>query len=81
MPSEESHGIYIVRRRHNDYTKAAESLANMLFSFVQLTRRERISQRNMVESSSENFDWKYLVKYYRDAYQLIIEDDSVTEEI
>lgn len=80
LPSEESHGIYIVRRRHNDYTKAAESLANMLFTFVQLTRRERISQRNMVESSSENFDWKYLVKYYKDAYQLIIESDSVTEE-
>ncbi|MCO4293743.1 glycosyltransferase [Solitalea sp. MAHUQ-68] len=78
LPNEESHGIYIVRRRHNDYNKAAESLANMLFSFVQLNRRERISQRNMVESSSENFDWKYLVKYYRDAYLLLMQEEEIS---
>ncbi|UKJ09082.1 glycosyltransferase [Solitalea lacus] len=76
LPNEESHGIYIVRRRHNDYSKSAESLANMLFSFVQLTRRERISQRNMVESSSEHFDWKYLSRYYKDAYDLLIKEEE-----
>jgi len=76
LPSEESHGIYIVRRRYNDYNKSAESLANMLFSFVQLNRRERITQRNMVENASDHFDWSYLVKYYRDAYIMALGEEE-----
>jgi glycogen synthase len=41
-----------------------------MFSFVQLSRRDRIMQRNRVESSSEFFDWKHLTVYYQQAYDL-----------
>ncbi|SMO77561.1 glycosyltransferase [Solitalea koreensis] len=75
LPYEEANGIYMLKRRHNDYAKSTETLANMLFSFVQLTRRERITQRNVVENSAENFSWNYLIKYYMDAYKMILEDE------
>ena len=37
-----------------------------------LSRRERIKQRNYVESFSEEFDWKTLVKYYQEAYESVL---------
>jgi glycogen(starch) synthase len=45
----------------------------MLWNFVLLTRRERISQRNRVESSADIFDWKNLRVYYDRAYALALE--------
>ncbi|MBC7446831.1 MAG: hypothetical protein H7330_02105, partial [Hymenobacteraceae bacterium] len=48
-------------------------LADMLFDFVQLTRRERITQRNRVESSSEMFDWSNLRQHYDRAAALALE--------
>ena len=45
----------------------------MLWQFVQLNRRERIMQRNAVESSAEMFDWKNLRVHYDRAYALALE--------
>jgi glycogen(starch) synthase len=68
----EERGIYVVNRRRKNFDDAANQLADMLFSFVQLNRRERIKQRNRVESSSEFFDWKNLVVYYDKAYKMAL---------
>lgn len=68
----EERGIYVVDRRRKSFDDAANQLADMLFSFVQLNRRERIKQRNRVESSSEFFDWKNLVVYYDKAYKMAL---------
>lgn len=69
----EAKGIYVVNRSHKSFYDSAEQLANMLFSFVQLNRRDRISQRNQVETSSEHFDWQNLTRYYDKAYQMALE--------
>ena len=45
----------------------------MMWQFVLLNRRERIMQRNAVESSAELFDWKNLRVYYDRAYALALE--------
>ena len=45
----------------------------MLWQFLLLNRRERIMQRNAVESSAELFDWKNLRVYYDRAYALALE--------
>ena len=45
----------------------------MLWQFVLLSRRERIMQRNAVESSAELFDWKNLRVHYDRAYGLALE--------
>ncbi len=67
-PSEK--GIYVVNRYHKGFHEAAEDLANLMFSFVKQSRRERINQRNKVESTAEHFDWSNLTIHYEKAYQL-----------
>lgn len=65
----ENRGIYVVRRNNRSYHQAADQLADMLFNFVQLTRRERIELRNTVERASIDFDWSALTYQYDRAYE------------
>jgi glycogen(starch) synthase len=69
----EEKGIYVVNRASKNFYESAEQLANMLFSFAMMSRRDRITQRNSVESSSEHFDWLNLTSYYDEAYKLALE--------
>jgi len=73
IPNHEEKGLYIVKRRGRDFYEAAEDLANTLFRFVKLTRRERIALRYKCEESSLDFDWSKLGKYYDEAYNVAIE--------
>ncbi|MBX0288841.1 glycosyltransferase [Hymenobacter sp. HSC-4F20] len=73
VPQHEDKGIFVVQRQEKSFDEAAEELTNMLWQFVQLNRRERIMQRNNVESSAELFDWKNLRVHYDRAYQLALE--------
>jgi glycogen synthase len=65
-------GMYLVHRRHNSFDDAANQLADNMFAFIKLSRRDRINLRNKVEGSSEEFDWKNLRKYYDQAYELAL---------
>jgi glycogen(starch) synthase len=69
----EDKGIFVVRRQERTFDQAAEELTDMLWNFVLLSRRERITQRNRVESSADIFDWKNLRVYYDRAYALALE--------
>jgi len=73
IPEPEQKGIFVVRRQEKTFDESAEELCDMLWQFVQLNRRERIMQRNAVESSAELFDWKNLRVYYDRAYGLALE--------
>jgi len=46
IPDHEKKGIYIVNRKDKSYNDAAEQLANQLYNFIKLTRKDRITQRN-----------------------------------
>ena len=67
------HGVYIINRQEKDFYEAANELADDLFQFTLLTRRERIKQRNRVENSSVSFGWKNLIRHYEQAYTLALE--------
>jgi glycogen(starch) synthase len=69
----EHKGMYIIDRTDGNFHRAAEELANIMFQFVQLSRRERISLRYRCEESSLDFDWSNLGKFYNDAYKLALE--------
>lgn len=69
----EEKGMYVVNRKNKDFSQAADQLTNQLFSFVKQTRRDRITQRYKVESSSENFSWDRLTIYYDKAYQMVLQ--------
>lgn len=73
VPQHEDKGIYVVQRQEKSFDESAEELTEMLWNFVLLNRRERIMQRNNVESNAEIFDWKNLRVYYDRAYQLALE--------
>lgn len=65
-------GIYVVKRKHGNTDASAQELADRLFRFVNMDRRDRIQQRNMVERSSVHFDWNELYDYYLQVYQKVL---------
>ena len=73
VPDHASKGVYVVPRRHNDFHRAADELADRLFAFASLSRRERITLRNSVESLSERFDWHTLGRHYNEAHDLALQ--------
>ena len=73
VPDPEGKGIFVVHRQEKSFDESAEELTDMLWQFVQLSRRDRIMQRNAVESSAELFDWKNLRVHYDRAYALALE--------
>jgi glycogen synthase len=70
LPDHEERGLYVLRRRYKSFEDAAQRLADRMFRFCQLTRRERITLRNNVESFAEHFDWHNLATFYHEAHQL-----------
>jgi glycogen(starch) synthase len=73
IPDHQNKGMYVVKRYNKGFDEAANELTEQMFSFVQQSRRERISQRNKTESASVEFDWKNLSIHYDRAYRLAIE--------
>jgi glycogen synthase len=72
FPDHEKAGLYVVDRKKKDFNQAASQLADIMFRFVQLNRRERIGLRNNCEAASPHFDWQNLGKFYDRAYELAL---------
>ncbi|MBF0363615.1 MAG: glycosyltransferase [Oligoflexia bacterium] len=64
----ENKGLYVLDRKVGNYFEEADSLARMLFNFCKLSRRERINQRNRLESLSVDFDWSNMIHNYIRVY-------------
>jgi glycogen(starch) synthase len=73
MPGSEDHGMSIIHRRDADFHAAAHELSEKMFGFCQLSRRERITLRNTVESFSEHFDWHNLGRRYHEAHEMALD--------
>ncbi|MEZ4687292.1 MAG: glycosyltransferase [Bacteroidia bacterium] len=72
VSSPENHGLYVVNRRDLRYSDAAQQLADHMYNFVALNRRQRIEQRYQVERFALNFDWNNLTKHYDKAYRAAV---------
>src|SRR5258706_7613369 len=70
MPDHEKVGMFVVERGKRTFDWSAKQLSAFLHKFISQSRRERITQRNNVESYSSSFDWSKLIKHYEDAYKL-----------
>ena len=55
-----SYGIYIVDRMHLALEDSIRQLAQYLYDFTTLNRRQRIIQRNRTERLSKLLDWRIL---------------------
>ncbi len=69
MESPENNGMYVLRRRHQTFDQTAQELAQQMYDFCQLSRRDRISQRNRVELYATHFDWDSLVQHYHRVHE------------
>ncbi len=67
-------GIFILGRIGKSYEENVENLADMLFKFTRLSRRERIELRNRTEAGAPLFDWNRLIQFYSQAYNMVLTD-------
>lgn len=72
LPQHEDYGLHVIERgkRTSDYS--ANQLMEVMYGFLQQSRRERMMQRNNVENNSAIFDWLNLISYYEEAYQALL---------
>jgi glycogen(starch) synthase len=73
LPDHDSRGVSVIHRRHNNFDFASNELTDKMFSFCQLSSRERIALRNKAESLSEHFDWHNLGRRYHEAHELAMD--------
>lgn len=73
MPDYGGRGMYVVHRRHRSFDESSRELAEWLYGFCRLERRDRIDLRNKAESSSDQFDWGHLLDNYDKAYEMVRE--------
>ena len=73
VPDHAAQGLAVIRRRAASWDESADSLADWLWAFLAMDRRERIAQRNRVEGLSEHFDWKNLAGAYAEAHDLALQ--------
>lgn len=62
-----SYGIYVIDRRFISLEDSVQQLAQYMYDFTRLNRRQRIIQRNRTERLSDMLDWRNLGIYYRQA--------------
>lgn len=72
VPDHDEKGLYIVNRKGRNFFDIAEDLANIMFKFVQMSRRDRIALRYKCEEASLHFDWSNLGRYYDMAYNEVV---------
>jgi glycogen(starch) synthase len=73
FPDHERWGLSVLARRGRTFEQAAQALAQHLFAFCMLSRRDRVALRNEVERHSWEFDWSRLGPAYHRAHELALE--------
>ncbi|KIH50937.1 hypothetical protein ANCDUO_18981, partial [Ancylostoma duodenale] len=68
-----SYGIYVVDRRFKNAEESVRQLAQIMYDFCGMSRRQRIIQRNRTERLSELLDWNSLGVFYRDCRRMALE--------
>merc|ERR1719427_1563958 len=69
----EFYGIYVIDRRFKNAEESIIQMADHMYDFTRLSRRQRIILRNRTERLSDLLDWKNLGIYYQEARTLAVE--------
>jgi glycogen(starch) synthase len=73
LPDHEQWGLSVLPRRGRPEQEVTRDLADRLFTYVSLARRQRIEMRNQVEKRSWELDWSKLGGAYHQAHDLALE--------
>jgi glycogen(starch) synthase len=76
LPQHEDYGLHVIERGKRTFDYSANQLMEVMYNFLQQSRRERMMQRNNVENNSGIFDWLNLISYYQEAYQGLLKSDA-----
>jgi glycogen(starch) synthase len=76
IPNNQDQGILVLNRTTRGFDQSADDLADFMFKFTRMNRRDRIEQRNRVERVSQLFDWSALISHYHEAHALALERTS-----
>ncbi|KJH41441.1 starch synthase [Dictyocaulus viviparus] len=68
-----SYGIYVVDRRFKSAEESVRQLAQIMYDFCSMSRRQRIIQRNRTERLSELLDWNSLGIFYRQCRRMALQ--------
>lgn len=60
-------GVWVCDRRFKAPHESISQIADYMFEFCQLTRRERVELRYRTEKLSQLLDWTHLGRFYQDA--------------
>ncbi|MEO8474401.1 MAG: glycosyltransferase [Chryseolinea sp.] len=71
MPDHEKYGLFVIERGKRTFEWSSNQLADVMYSFLSQTMRQRIMQRNNVENNSSAFDWQNMIRHYTEAYQFV----------
>ncbi|MBU0717641.1 MAG: glycogen/starch synthase [Planctomycetes bacterium] len=72
FPDHDMNGLYVARRRQVDFSNVVQQVTGWLHALSRMSPRERIQQRNRVESHAEYFDWRNMARYYRVARRMAL---------
>lgn len=72
VPDHDTYGIYIVDRKNKAPHDSMQQLAEQLYNYTTLNRRQRVIIRNRAERLSELLDWKTLGGLYREARRIAL---------
>ncbi len=64
FPDHDTSGLYVARRRRVNFDKIVYQVAGWLHALTHMSLRDRITQRNRVESHAEYFSWGNMAQYY-----------------
>jgi glycogen synthase len=66
-------GIFVLHRYSKSDEESTNELAEILFSFVQLSHQDRVEQKMYAKELSRTADWKALAENYIQAHNLAVE--------
>jgi glycogen(starch) synthase len=69
----DANGLYVIDRRYRTFDESKYQMADIMWRFAQLGRRQRIRLRNRVERLSNFLDWETLGKHYVRARNLALQ--------
>ena len=72
FPKHDANGMFVARRRSSSFQAVVGQVATWLHTLAHMSRRDRITLRNKLESHAGHFDWNHLGHHYAAAHRLAL---------
>lgn len=70
--NENEKGIFVIDRLDKSYDESCEALANIMYDYTKLRRKDRVEQKMVAKKLAEYADWSKLAKNYIKAHNFAL---------